>query len=268
MELTIKDASGKEIGKQKLPVQFEEDIRLDIVKRAVHAIECNQRQRYGADPRAGLRASADVSRRRRKYRGSYGHGISRVPRKVLSRRGTRMNWVGAEAPGTVSGRRAHPPKAEKIYNQKINAKERKKAIRSALHASIDRKMVEKRGHFPPKDYPFIINDSFESMKRTKDVIDALTKVGLTEELDRTSGRKIRAGKGKMRNRRYKSKTGVLVVVSKSCELSIAGRNVPGVDVITIKRLNAKYLAPGSDPGRLTLFTNGAVEIMEKEKLFM
>ena len=84
-----------------------------LIKRAVLTLQNNKRQRYGANPEAGKKVSAALSKRRRKYRGSYGHGISRVPRKILSRRGTSMNWQGAFAPGTVGGRRAHPPKAEK-----------------------------------------------------------------------------------------------------------------------------------------------------------
>src|SRR3989338_318436 len=122
MKLAILDLSKNKIGEIKMPPQFEEEIRPDLIQRDVLAIQSHKRQGYAADPLAGKRAAAKLSRRRRKYRGSYGLGISRVPRKILSRRGTRMNWVGAFAPGTVGGRRAHPPKAEKIWWQKINRK--------------------------------------------------------------------------------------------------------------------------------------------------
>ncbi len=113
MKIPILNISKEEIGKQEMPVQFEEEIRLDLIKRAVIAIKNNERQAYGADPMAGKRASAKLSRRRHVYKTSYGIGISRVPRKIMSSRGTRMNWVGAFAPGTVGGRKAHPPKAGK-----------------------------------------------------------------------------------------------------------------------------------------------------------
>ena len=125
MQLKILDTEGKESGKVDLPKQFSEPVRPGLIKRAVLAIQSHKRQPYGTDPRAGMKSSAELSRRRRKYRGSYGFGISRVPRKILSRRGTRMNWVGAFAPGTVGGREAHPPKASKKWAQKINKKERK-----------------------------------------------------------------------------------------------------------------------------------------------
>ena len=133
-----------------------------MIKRAVHALQSHKRQPYGASPTAGKRASAKLSRRRRNYKTSYGIGISRVPRKILSRHGTRMHWVGAFAPGMVGGRRAHPPKAEKCFSLKINQKERIKAIRSAISATIIRDIVSNRGHILPSIYPIVIETEFES----------------------------------------------------------------------------------------------------------
>jgi len=112
-ELKILDLESKEQGKIKLPEQFQEDIRPDLLKRAFLAIMSHLRQGYGTAPDAGKRQSVEISKQRHDYRGSYGHGISRVPRKIMSRRGTRMNWQGAFAPGTVGGRQAHPPKIRK-----------------------------------------------------------------------------------------------------------------------------------------------------------
>src|SRR3989344_7504660 len=145
MKADVVGISGSK-GKGEFPFQFNEPIRPDLVKRAVESIWGNTRQPYGAFPRAGKQAAAKLSRRRRDYKTSYGYGISRVPRKVLSRRGTRFTLVGAYAPGTVGGRQAHPPKAEKIWTRKLNKRERRKAIRSALAATIVKELVEKRGH--------------------------------------------------------------------------------------------------------------------------
>src|SRR3990167_995862 len=103
MEVKILSLDGKEIGKRNLPSQFNEDVMPDLIKRAVLAIQSHKRQPYGAKPEAGKRSSVEISRRRHNYRGSYGIGISRVPRKIMNRRGTRMSWVGAFAPGTVGG---------------------------------------------------------------------------------------------------------------------------------------------------------------------
>ena len=268
MKLSILNLTKTEIGKKELPAQFHEEIRADLVKKAVVAIESNLRQPYGADPMAGKRASAELSRRRHKYRGSYSLGISRVPRKILSRRGTRMNWVGAFAPGTVKGRRAHPPKVEKIWTKKLNTKERRKAIRSAISATVIKQLVEKRGHKVPENYPFIIDSKIEELSKTKEVIDALTKLGLTQELERSSIKKVRPGIGTMRGRRYRKKIGPLVVVSDTCKLTKSAKNIPGVEIVKVDKLNARHLAPGISIGRLTIFTENAINRMEKEQLFM
>ena len=126
MKVDILDVSKNKVGEIDLPTQFNEEVRIDLVKRAVLALQSNKRRSYGAMKEAGKRASVKLSKRRRNYRGMYGFGISRTPRKILSRRGTRMYWVGAFAPNTVGGRRVHPPKAEKVLAKKINKKERKK----------------------------------------------------------------------------------------------------------------------------------------------
>jgi large subunit ribosomal protein L4e len=268
MKLKIFSKDNKELGSLELPIQFSEEIRTDIIKRAVQVIQANRRQPYGSDPRAGMKSSAKLSRRRRDYKTSYGHGISRVPRKILSARGSRFNWVGAFAPGTVGGRRAHPPKAEKQWDKKMNTKERRKAIRSAMSATVLKDLVSKRGHKVPDNYPFIIDSSFEEISKTDEVKKIFTLLGLENELERVSERKIRAGKGKMRGRKYKNKVGPLIVVSNPCNLQKAARNLLGVEVRSVRSINAELLAPGTDCGRLTLWTKSAIEKIEKEKLFM
>jgi len=267
MKIDILDSSKNKVGEIKLPSQFEEDYRPDIIQRAVLAIQTHKRQPYSASPGAGKRASAKLSRRRRDYRGSYGIGISRVPRKIMTRRGTRMNWVGAFAPGTVGGRRAHPPKTEKIWWKKINEKERAMAIRSAIAATILKEAVIQRGHIIPDNYPFALEDKFELLEKTKSVLESLNKLGLQNELERVKDRKIRAGKGKSRGRKYRSKKGLLVVVSKTGKLSKAISNIPGIDIVEVKNLNAEILAPGGKAGRLTLWTISAINMLEKESLF-
>lgn len=268
MKLKILDTQAKQKGEKELPLQFSEELRSDIIKRAVLSILSFSRQRYGSDPRAGKRASSKLSRKRRDYKGGYGAGISRVPRKILSRRGTRFYWVGAFAPGTTKGRRAHPPKAEKNWEEQINKKERRKAIRSAISATLSKTTVKNRGHLIGENYPFLLSSDFESLSKTKDVEQALHSLGLDKEIERCSVRKVRAGKGKLRNRKYKTKKGPLIVVSNNCPLSKSAKNILGVDVVNVRSINTNYLAPGCVPGRLTLWTEGAVEILGKEKLYL
>lgn len=268
MKLQILDSQNKKSGEIDLPNQFKESFRPDLIKRVVHSLQSKARQQHGADPGAGMRHSSKLSKRRRKYRGSYGFGISRVNRKILSRRGTRFFWVGAFSPQTVGGRRSHPPKAEKILEKKVNKKENRKAIRSAISATLDKTLVEKRGHKVPGSYPFVVSSSIEDMSRTKDVEKMFQSLGFEKELERSVVKKIRAGLGTMRGRKYRKKKGVLIVTSEECKLSTSARNVPGVDVVNVKELNAEMLAPGADAGRATLWTEKAVKELGDKKLFM
>ncbi len=267
MKLKIMDGNRTEKGSKDLPSQFSEPVRFDLIQRSVLSIQAATRQAYGTDPEAGQRHAAQVSKRRRDYKTTYGHGISRVPRKVLSRSGTQFNWVGAKMPGTVGGRSAHPPKTDKVWTQKVNEKENRMAIRSAIAATVVADLVKKRGHRIPKEFPFILDNKIESATKTKDVAKTLDKLGFAEELERTSVRKVRAGKGKNRGRKLQNKIGPLFVVSKECALAKAARNIPGVDVCLAKNLNAELLAPGCHPGRLTLWTEEAIDALHTQKLF-
>ncbi|MEM4244811.1 MAG: 50S ribosomal protein L4 [Candidatus Nanoarchaeia archaeon] len=266
MKADVLDLEGRKTKTIELPKQFEEEYREDLIRKAVQVMQTHRRQPYGSKPEAGKRASAEVSRRRRRYRGAYGMGISRVPRKVMTKRGRNLFWVGAFAPGTVGGRRAHPPKTSKNWELKMNVKERRKAIRSAVAATAIREVVQKRGH-KVKEVPIIITNDIENIKKTKELSKILEKIGLKEELERIKNKKIRAGKGKSRGRKYKTKKGPLIVVGGECELEKAGRNIKGVDIVKARALNAELLAPGTHPGRLTIYTENAIEQMNKENLF-
>lgn len=267
INLNILNLDSTKAGTVVLPEQFGEEIRPDIIKRAFHYYMSISRQPYGASPEAGKRPSVRISKRRRNYRGCYGIGISRVPRKIHSRRGRRMNWTGAFAPGTVGGRRAHPPKAEKRFAHKLNIKERRKSIRSALAATLQKEFVSRK-HRMPENYPVVLAESFEALSRTIEVRQGLLKLGLSEELERTSIRKIRAGKGKLRGRKYITKRGPLLVVGGDCQLLRSAGNLPGIDVVRVSELNVLHLAPGAEAGRLVYFTKPALELMRSEKLFM
>ena len=267
MKTDVYNIEGKKIKKIDLPRQFDEPVRDDIIRRAVLAVQSAKRNPYGVKEDAGKRASAKLSKRRRSYKTSYGKGISRVPRKILLKRGQHFVWVGAFAPGTVGGRRAHPPKPEKIWIRKINRKERRKAIRSALNAATNLEIVKKRGH--RVDYlPLVVESKIENINKTNEVEKILISLGLGKELERIKNKSIRAGRGKSRGRKYKRKKGPLIVISKDCPLCKSARNILGIDICFVKNLNAELLAPGAIPGRLTIFTEDAIRLFDEKKLFL
>ncbi|MEK6938891.1 MAG: 50S ribosomal protein L4 [Nanoarchaeota archaeon] len=268
MKLAILNEQKNKVGEIELPVQFSESFRPDLICRAVHALQSSERQAYGTNPDAGLRHSSKLSKERKHYRGCYGFGISRVNRKILSRRGTRMSWVGAFSPQTRGGRAAHPPQAEKVWEQQINQKENQKAIRSAIAATINKPIVEQRGHKFPAEYPFVIDSTLEKINQTKILQKALLTLGFELELTRAGEKKVRAGKGKLRGRKYKQKKSILLVVGDNCPLIKAAENMIGIEAVPVKSLNVELLAPGTHAGRVTLWSKKALEILEKEKLFI
>lgn len=264
MKVALIGLDGKKGKDVSLPQQFSEEFRPDLIKKAVLVQQSHNRQPYGTSPEAGLRQSAFITKRRKHYKTTYGRGQSRTPRKVLSRRGMNFYYMGAVAPNTVGGRVSHPPKAEKIWALKMNIQERRKAIRSAIAATMNTLLVKKRGHTAES---FVVEQKVEDLKKAKDVQDFLLKAGLEKEMERIAVKQIRAGKGKNRGRPYRKKKGPLFVVSKKCALLQAARNLQGVDICLVKDLNAEILAPGTDAGRLTVWSDKALEIMDKEKLF-
>lgn len=262
--------NGEIKGEIELPKQFSEEFRPDLIRRAVLAIHSHKRQPYGTKKGAGNIHSADFSKRRGRYRTTYGYGQSRTPRKIMLRVGSRFRTVGANVPQAVGGRKAHPPKVEKIFAEKINNKERKKAIRSAIAATAVKEIVKARGHkiSDLKEFPVVIEGKVERIGKTKEVKELLEKIGLKKELTRIKKKKVRAGKGKMRGRKYKKKIGPLFVVSKKCKLLKAAKNIAGVDAVIVKDLNAEILAPGTHPGRLLIWSEPAIKLLEEKKLFM
>jgi large subunit ribosomal protein L4e len=240
METTVRDLDGDDDGSLELPDVFETQYRPDLIRRAVQAAQANRKQDYGADDYAGMRTPAESM-------GS-GRGQAHVPQEGGKAR---------RVPQTVGGRKAHPPKAEKDRSLSINDKERKQAVRSAIAATTDAELVAERGHeFDDVDLPLVVSDEFEDLVKTQEVVDVLEALGVHDDIERADETKVRAGQGKARGRKYKRPTSILFVTSE--EPSRAARNLAGADVTTAREVNAENLAPGTQPGRLTVWTESAV----------
>ena len=229
MQATIRDLNGDDAGTLDLPEVFETTFRPDLIERAVVAAQANRKQAYGADPYAGLRTPAESF-------GS-GRGMAHVPRE---------NGRARRVPHTIKGRKAHPPKAEKDQGKDINDKERKLAVRSAIAATTDEELVRERGHQFEDDVelPLVVSDDFEDLVKTREVVDLLESLGLHADIERSDeNRKVKAGRGKTRGRKYTRPKSILFVTSD--EPSKAARNLAGADVVTADNVSAEDLAPGT-----------------------
>ena len=245
MQATVRDLDGADAGEIELPAVFETEYRPDLIARAVRVAQANRTQPYGADEFAGMRTPAESF-------GS-GRGMAHVPRQ---------NGRGRRVTQTVKGRKAHPPKAEKDWSESFNDKEKKLAVRSAIAATTDAELVAERGHqFDEEtELPLVVSDEFEELVKTKEVVSFLEDAGVYADVERAEdGRGIRAGRGKTRGRKYKTPSSILFVTSSEAGPSKAARNLAGVDVATAAEVNAEDLAPGAQAGRLTIWTESALE---------
>jgi large subunit ribosomal protein L4e len=185
----------------------------------------------------------------------------------MSRNGNRLSFTADKAPQVRGGRVAHPPMVEKIILEKINKKENMFAIRSAISATVNKELVEKRNHRISKmDLPIIVENA-EKLSKTSQVKKMIEAIGLKDELERTKEKKVRAGVGKMRGRKYKTKKGPLIVVSKECELLKSAKSIQGIETIPVTNLNVTMLAPGGVAGRLTIWTKESINELNDKKLF-
>ena len=247
MKAQVRTLTGDIAHEIDLPEIFNEEYRPDLIKRAVLALQSTRFQPHGTNPYAGMRTSAESW-------GS-GRGVAQIPR-------LKNGSKAARVPQATGGRAAHPPKVEKILVKEINRKEKRKAFRSAVAASTYTDLVRERGHLFEGDLPLVFEDRFEEITRTGDVITALTALGVYADVERAKGsRKVRAGRGTMRGRRYKQRKSVLIVTGG--EPLRAARNLAGVDSVTVDQLNAELLAPGTQAGRLTVWTESAIRRLEE-----
>jgi len=247
----IFDLEGKATGKVRLPAVFKTPVRPDVIKRAVVAIQSRSFQPQGRNVLAGKRTTAESM--------GVGHGISRVPR--VKGRGQQA----ALAPGTVGGRAAHPPVVEKKIRKKIPRKEMRLALRSAIAATASKETVASRGHVVDDvpDFPLVVVDGIQGLKKSREAEEAFIQLGVWPDVYRVKeSQKVRAGKGKMRGRRIKRAVGPLLVITENEGVVEAARNIPGVEVVTVNDLNVELLAPGTHPGRLTIWTSSAFEKLD------
>jgi large subunit ribosomal protein L4e len=246
--VNIYSVKGDVVKSVELPGAFAAEFRPDIIHRAAVAEMANRRQPYGPSPKAGMRHAVS--------QWGKGRGTSRVQRLTQGSK-------AAESPNNVGGRRAFPPKPEKDYSKKVNRKEKAKAKLSALAALADPEMVRLRGHQfdDGLTMPVVVEDDFEKLATTNDVVSALESIGVSADLVRAKdGKKIRAGRGKMRSRKYKTPRSILLVVSaKEAPVYMGANNLPGVEVVSTEGLSAGVLAPGGQAGRLAVFSESALK---------
>ena len=253
MKRDVLTISGKKNGDIELPNVFETEVNRTLIHKAYINLESHGFQKHSTKPTAGMEVDADSNDP------PTGRGIARIA-KIKGGGGGRAGQAG-EVASTRGGRQAHPPKANKVIYKKLNKKENKLALCSALAATTSKELVENRGHKVEgiESLPLIISDDIEKISKTSELIKVIDDLKITQDTDRLKNRKRRTGKVALRGRVSKVGKSALFVVSKSDNISKAAASIPGIDVCDAKNLSVLNLAPGGTLIRLTVFTKKAIE---------
>ena len=267
--------------KVRLPDAFASQFRPDLIRRAYTIVNSHRFQPKGVHPTAGMDVSADS------LDPPTGRGQSRIAR-IRARGAGGRGGEGGEVASTRGGRQAHPPTALKRIHKRINRAERRLALRSAISATGMRGVVEARGHrVPPgRALPIVVPDEVEAVARARDLYGVLDSLGLRDDVLRLAGRRARSGRSALRGRPKKAGKSVLFVVGSGSAgssggsagaggpaappppaplppLARAAGSIPGVEVVRAADLSVLDLAPGSEPGRLVVYTAGALGEIER-----
>jgi len=250
IEVPVYSATGEVQGNVRLPDVYRVPVRKDLIHRVFMSEFTAAIQPKGRDPMAGMRTTA-VSL-------GIHHGLARVPRVKGSTR-ARL------APFVRGGRLAHPPRVDENIKEEVNKLERLMGPMSALAATAYVDLVKARGHvFEASAVPIVVDSAvLQSVKRTREARELLKKLGVYSDVERAAeGTKVRAGKGKMRGRRYVEPKSVLFVLEDHASpFAIAVKGLPGVDVVEPQLVSVLELAPGGVPGRLTVVTTKSLELL-------
>ena len=163
------------------------------------------------------------------------------------------------------GRMFAPTKTWRRWHVKVNQNQRRFATVSALAASALPSLVLARGHRIEEieEVPLVVSDDVESFQKTKEAVALLKELRAYRDVVKVSNsRKLRAGKGKLRNRRHRQRRGPLVVYNEDGGIVKAFRNLPGVEIVNVRRLNLLQLAPGGHIGRFVIWTEGAFALLD------
>ncbi|MEM4230662.1 MAG: 50S ribosomal protein L4 [Candidatus Pacearchaeota archaeon] len=256
MKAKVFSKTGKEIKEVELPKWFSENIREDLCQRY---FEISKRiQPYGPFYLAGKLHSACgiLKHARHQWKTTYGHGISRVPRKIMWRRGNQFYWIGAGVSSTRGGRRVHAPQPIHFtIEKKMNKKEKMIAIKSALIATVKEEWIKKRYETLKNKkistkLPIIIEKEILKLK-SKEFLNVIKKI-LSEFSEIVlQKKKKKAGKGKLRKGKYRKTAGLLLIIGKNESTKLSG-----IDVINVNKIDIKDLWP---LGRLTIYTEEAIK---------
>merc|ERR1711992_65238 len=248
--VSVFNEQGETAGQVTLPAVFKAPIRPDVVHFVHSNMAKNSRQPYAVHKHAGHQTSAE----------SWGTGraVARIPR--VRGGGTHRSGQGAFGNMCRGGRMFAPTKTWRRWHRKVNVAQKRYAMCSAIAATGVPALVMAKGHQIGEipEVPMVVSDKVQGYTKTKDAVIFLRKTHAWADVAKVyATRRMRAGKGKLRDRRRVQKLGPLIVYDKDEGVTKAFRNIPGVDCIQVDALNLLKLAPGGHVGRFCIWTEAA-----------
>jgi len=239
-----------------LPAVFKAPIRPDVVNFVHDQMIKKKRQPYAVNVDAVHQTSAE----------SWGTGraVARIPR--VRGGGTHRSGQGAFGNMCRGGRMFAPTKTWRRWHRKINVNQKRYAVVSAIAASGVPALVMSKGHLigETKEWPLVVSDKVQEYEKTKQAVIFLRRLKVWSDVAKVyKSRRMRAGVGKMRNRRNKMRKGPIIVYKEDQGLSRAFRNIPGVETMDVAKLNLLKLAPGGHVGRFIIWTESAFKELDK-----
>jgi len=160
-----------------------------------------------------------------------------------------------------------PTKVWRRWHRRVNKGQRRFAVVSALAASAVPSLVMARGHRIAEipEVPLVLaNAELQGVTKTKQALSLLKSVHADVDIEKVkNSRGLRAGQGKSRNRRFVQRRGPLLVTAGEANIGPAFRNLAGVEVANVHRLNLLQLAPGGHVGRFIIWTQEAFAALDK-----
>merc|ERR1719499_488488 len=243
-QVTIYDTSGNATGDTiALSSVFNTPVRPDLIQFVHTNMRKNSRQAYGVQNHFGPMGIV-AGHQHSAHSWGTGRAVSRIPR--VSGGGTHRAGQGAFGNMCRSGRMFAPTRVWRKWHRKINLKQRRYAVASAIAASASAPLVMARGHRieAVPEIPLVVESL--DCKRTNAAIKILKSLNLSDELERCQKQTTRAGKGKYR-RGKKTRKGPLIIYAGDPAEMLGFKNIRGVETCHVDRLNLLQLAPGGHP---------------------
>ncbi|KAF8526367.1 ribosomal protein L4 domain-containing protein [Gautieria morchelliformis] len=182
-----------------------------------------------------------------------GRAVARIP--CVGGGGTHRSGQAAFGNMCHGGRMFAPTKIWRKWHVKVNQNQCRFAVVSALAASALPSLVLARGHCIEEvdEVPLVVPTSTEGLTKTKEAMELLKGLRAYRDVVKVSNsRKLRAGR-----------RGPLIVYNEDNGIVKVFRNLPGVEICQVTRLNLLQLATGGHLGHFVIWTEGAFACLDE-----